>query len=84
MLTDGKAESWPASSTGTRFIVFRCPTTGLEVQTSILEAVIPFSGDFQGLMCVACTRLHSLTQEQGRSSAQRYGHRRLGFGTKCG
>lgn len=66
MLTDGKAEIWPASSTGARFVIFRCPDLSMIVQTSILRTENSDPRSYEGLLCVACARLHFIDTATGK------------------
>lgn len=65
MLTDSNAEIWPPCSTGAKFIVFRCPDIGLDVQTSILRTESSSPHSYESLVCLACTRIHFIDTATG-------------------
>lgn len=71
-MTDSSTEIWTAGPNMAEFIVFRCPDTGVEVQTSI-PTESSGARTYQGLLCVACTRLHFIDTATGKlvSAAQR-------------
>jgi hypothetical protein len=47
-------------------IIFRCPNTGLDVQTSILREENPEARSYEAVLCSACTRLHFIDTTTGK------------------
>jgi hypothetical protein len=49
-------------------IIFRCPYTGMNVQTDILKQEIR-EGErrYETIACPACTKLHFINRENGRT-----------------
>jgi len=50
------------------FIIFRCPYTGMNVQTDLPKQEIK-KGErrFEAIACPACTKLHFINRENGRT-----------------
>jgi hypothetical protein len=46
--------------------IFRCPTTGLNVQEWIDDEDGASDHEFLGLICAACTRLHFVNRKTGK------------------
>jgi hypothetical protein len=46
--------------------IFKCPSTGLNVQEWVDDEDGVSDNEFQGLICPACTRLHFLNRKTGR------------------
>jgi hypothetical protein len=50
-----------------RLIVFKCPTTGLQVQTPLPhQAAEPSADAFEAVKCLACTQLHFINRATGK------------------
>ena len=47
-------------------IVFRCPQTGMNVQTHLEKQQRPEGRSFQSFACPACTRLHFIDLASGQ------------------
>jgi hypothetical protein len=52
-------------------IIFRCPHTGMNVQTDLLRQEIK-EGElrYEAIACPACTKLHFVNRENGRTLGQ--------------
>jgi hypothetical protein len=50
----------------TRLIIFRCPGTGLQVQTPITLAERDESDSFEAVKCLACTQMHFVSRRTGK------------------
>ena len=48
------------------FIVFRCPQTGMNVQTHLEKQQRPEGRSFESITCPACTRLHFIDLASGQ------------------
>lgn len=48
------------------FIVFRCPQTGMNVQTHLEKQPRPEGRSFESFACPACTRLHFIDLASGQ------------------
>lgn len=49
-------------------IIFRCPYTGMDVQTSLPREEVKEGGPrYETIECPACMRLHFINRENGRS-----------------
>lgn len=48
------------------FIVFRCPQTGMNVQTHLERQQSPEGRSFESFACPACTRLHFIDLASGQ------------------
>nr|QDP26817.1 hypothetical protein FNV92_33750 [Bradyrhizobium cosmicum] len=48
------------------FIVFRCPQTGMNVQTHLEKQHRPEGRSFESITCPACTRLHFIDLATGQ------------------
>jgi hypothetical protein len=46
--------------------IFKCPSTGLNVQEWIDDEDGPSENEFEGVTCPACTRLHFLNRKTGK------------------
>ena len=46
--------------------IFKCPSTGLNVQEWVDDEDGLSDNEFQGLICPACTRLHFLNRKTGK------------------
>ena len=46
--------------------IFKCPSTGLNVQEWVDDEDGPADNEFQGVICPACTRLHFLNRKTGK------------------
>ena len=51
-------------------IVFRCPVTSMNVQRWSDEADDVREGEYEGIICPACTRLHFLNRKSGKLLGQ--------------
>jgi hypothetical protein len=50
-----------------KLIVFKCPTTGLQVQTPlVLDEQSENAKAFEAVKCLACTRLHFVNRVTGK------------------
>jgi hypothetical protein len=49
-----------------RLIIFRCPTSGLDVQTSLPRDEEASEGRYEGLTCLSCTQLHFVNRKTGK------------------
>jgi len=49
-----------------KLIVFRCPRTGLQVQTPLVVADQDESESFEAISCLACTHLHFVNRRTGK------------------
>jgi hypothetical protein len=47
-------------------IVFRCPQTGMNVQTHLEKKQRPEGRSFESIACPACTRLHFIDLASGQ------------------
>jgi hypothetical protein len=49
-----------------KLIVFKCPTTGLQVQTPLpVDAPEDRTQAYEAVKCLACTRLHFVNRSTG-------------------
>ena len=46
--------------------IFKCPSTGLNVQTWMDDEDGPAETEFEGMTCPACTRLHFINRKTGK------------------
>jgi hypothetical protein len=50
-----------------KLMVFKCPTTGLQVQTPLsVDAHEEQTHAFEAVKCLACTRLHFVNRATGK------------------
>lgn len=52
------------------FIVFRCPQTGMNVQTHLERQQRPEGRSFKSFACPTCTRLHFIDLASGQPMSQ--------------
>jgi hypothetical protein len=49
-----------------RHILFKCPQTGMNVQHWLADDASADGGDYQSVLCPACTRLHFIHKKTGK------------------
>lgn len=50
-----------------KLIVFKCPRTGLQVQTPLAHGADDGEGErFEAVKCLACTQLHFVNRRTGK------------------
>ena len=47
------------------FIIFRCPYTGMDVQTSLSKQEGAGARTYEAITCAACTRIHFINLAPG-------------------
>ena len=54
----------------TDLIIFRCPQTGMNVQTLLDKQEKDETGIYDAVICPACTRLHFINKSTGKALGQ--------------
>lgn len=47
------------------FIIYRCPVTGMDVQTSLSKQEGDAARNYEAVTCAACTRIHFINMATG-------------------
>jgi hypothetical protein len=50
-----------------KLIIFRCPQTGMDVQTLLHKQEQDETGVYEAVICSACTRLHFVDKSTGKA-----------------
>ena len=54
----------------TDLIIFRCPQTGMDVQTLLYKQGKDEARTYEAITCPACTRLHFIDKSTGKALGQ--------------